>query len=354
MRTDAGFPLGRHDEAIPAASGSAASSSAAPDAPALRDARKLVQGTLRRGQENFTILSHLVPGPLRDDYAAVYAFCRVADDLADDRAPGESAPEGNARALAALRRFREGLHWCAAGASGAGPAHLSLQHRALFIALHASMRARRLSREPFDHLLDAFEQDQIVTRYETWDQVLAYCTRSANPVGRMILALHGYGDGNMGPGTDDESRRRLAASDAICTGLQLANFWQDVRRDLLERDRVYVPIADVSVTSDNLRAWLDRQNDQRVRRQYADALRTLVARSWDYFHGGKPLAGLVDRRTAWSTWLFRRAGEEVLRQIERNDYTTLWERVKVPKATRVGLLLQAVGGYILGQRPSSN
>lgn len=345
MRTEAGFPKVGRDAAERAGAASGHES------PTLREAQSVVRQTLIRGSENFTILSWLVPFHLRADYAAIYAFCRVADDLADDRMPGESVADGNARALAELRSFREGLHWCAAGAVGAGPASLSQEHRALFVALHATIQGRRLSREPFDYLLDAFEQDQTVTRYETWDQVLAYCTRSANPVGRLVLALHGYGDANMGPGDDEVARKRLAASDAICTGLQLANFWQDVRRDLVERDRVYIPSTEVGIAANDLRAWLTSSSDPEVRRRFGDALRTLANRTWHQFEAGKPLASLVDRRTAWSTWLFRCAGEEVLSQIEHNQYATLWDRVKVPTVTRASLLLQAFGGYLLGLRP---
>lgn len=316
-------------------------------------ARRQVPGNLRAmQQENFIVLSVLVPKRLRDDYLAIYMFCRAADDIADERLEAESPDAGNRRALAELQLFRKGLDWALTFTDPShAPLGLSESRRLILETVAERIAQRRLSREPFDYLLDAFEQDQRVTRYETWDQVLAYCTRSANPVGRLVLAIHGYGDGNMGPGADDESRRRLAASDAICTGLQLANFWQDVRRDLLERDRVYVPSEEVRVTADDLRSWLDRHDDPQARRKFADALQALVARSWDQFNAGKPLAALVDRRTAWSTWLFRRAGEQVLRQIERNEFTTLWDRVKVPKSTRARLFLQAMGGYILGRRP---
>ena len=343
MRTEAGFPNDAPGASAPGIAD-----------PRVRVRRQVPDAPLAMQQENFIVLSLLVPKLLHNDYLAIYMFCRAADDIADERFEGETSDAGNARALAALRLFRKGLDWALTFTDTShAPAGLSESHRYILERVANTIAERRFSREPFDYLLDAFEQDQTVTRYETWDQVLAYCTRSANPVGRMVLAIHGYGDGNMGPGTDDESHQRLAASDAICTGLQLANFWQDVRRDLVERDRVYIPTDEVGITVDDLRAWLDRPADPQARKRYADALRSLVDRSWTHFEAGKPLAGLVDRRTAWSTWLFRRAGEVVLRQIEENNYTTLWDRVKVSKSARVRLLLQAMGGYILGLRPQA-
>jgi squalene synthase HpnC len=303
-------------------------------------------------QENFIVLSVLVPKALADDYAAIYAFCRAADDIADERFEGESPAEGNARALAELRVFRQGLDWAlSAQDESQAPAGLSESRRLILQIVADTIAHRNLSREPFDWLLDAFEQDQAVTRYQNWSQLLAYCARSADPVGRLVLALHGYGDASMTPGHDDESRRRFAASDAICTGLQLANFWQDVRRDLLERDRVYIPSDDTGIRAEDLRAWLNASSDAHIRQQYAAALRSLVERSWSCFAAGKPLSTLVDRRTAWSTWLFRRAGEVVLRRLEQQNFTSLWERVTVPKSTRAALLLQAIGGYILHRRP---
>ena len=190
-----------------------------------------------------------------------------------------------------------------------------------------------------------------MTRYAHWHELLAYCQGSANPVGRIVLALHGYGDAGM---TGDEQRTpeersRLAASDAICTGLQLANFWQDVRRDLLERDRVYLPSQDTGLGSEELRSWLSRGDDPTVRRRFADELRMLVRQTWACFDAGRILPELVDQRTGWATWLYRRAGQAVLVQIEQQGFATLWERVRVPTSTRVGLLARAIGGNVLGR-----
>ena len=170
---------------------------------------------LARGRyENFSVLSALVPRELRDDFAALYAFCRWADDL------GDEVPSTD-RALELLSWWRRELQQCFDGE----PRH------PVFIALAPTIERHKLPIEPFDHLIQAFEQDQTVTRYETWEQVLAYCRRSADPVGRLVLMIAGE------PRTDD----LFELSDAICTALQLTNHWQDIRRDMIERDRVYVP-----------------------------------------------------------------------------------------------------------------
>ncbi|MEX1018001.1 MAG: squalene synthase HpnC, partial [Phycisphaeraceae bacterium] len=171
---------------------------------------------LTRAQyENFTVVSWLLPKRLREPFTHVYAFCRWADDLGDETGDRQ-------RSLELLHWWRDELDRCYAGQ----PRH------PVYIALQPTIERFDIPRQPFDDLIDAFIQDQTVTRYQSWDQLLDYCTRSANPVGRLVLYLCGH---------RDEQRQRL--SDATCTALQLANFWQDVRRDILERDRVYIPEA---------------------------------------------------------------------------------------------------------------
>src|SRR5262249_22466811 len=154
--------------------------------------------------ENFPVLSFLLPRRLRQDFANVYAFCRTADDLADEG-------EDPAQRRVLLAAWRQELRQCFAGK----PAH------PYFVALQETVRRHALEIRPFEDLLDAFEQDQDVTRYESWDELLRYCERSANPVGRIVLAL-----------CDQLDEERAALSDQTCTALQLVNFWQDVRRDI--------------------------------------------------------------------------------------------------------------------------
>src|SRR5437762_6402062 len=163
--------------------------------------------------ENFTLTTYLLPRHLRQHFYNVYAYCRWADDLADE------IPD-RAHALELLNWWGEELHRCYAGS----PSH------AVFVALAGTVRKFEIPIEPFEDLLTAFCQDQTVHRYATWDGVLDYCRYSANPVGRLVLYLCGY---------RDSERQRL--SDATCTALQVANFWQDVSRDL-EKGRIYIPL----------------------------------------------------------------------------------------------------------------
>ena len=167
--------------------------------------------------ENFTVATLLVPPRLRQHLANVYAFARWADDLADEAA-------SPAEASAALADWRRQLADCFAGR----PRH------PVFVALDETVRATGVTREPFANLIDAFEQDQVKTRYATRAELLDYCRRSADPVGRIVLALEGCHDPEL-----------VRMSDAICTGLQLVNFWQDITRDRLA-GRVYLPQDDMA------------------------------------------------------------------------------------------------------------
>ena len=196
------------------------------------DAERRTRQLAHSHYENFSVVSLLLPRALRQDFCNIYAFCRVADDLGDELGDRDAS-------AAALASLREKLLACHAGDADA----------VLFVALRETLRRHAIPPEPFLDLIDAFEQDQRVTRYATYAELLDYCRRSANPVGRLVLYLSGYGDAE---------RQRL--SDATCTALQLANFWQDVRRDLLDRDRVYLPAEDMArfgVTEADLRAGID-------------------------------------------------------------------------------------------------
>ncbi|BAM04135.1 squalene/phytoene synthase family protein [Phycisphaera mikurensis] len=183
-----------------------------PDAPtAQTDART------RGRRENFPVLSWLVPRRLQPAYAAVYRFCRAADDAADR--PGD--PAENLQRLAELRAGVASLY-------GGLPGRAA--DRAVFGPLGAAVRGFGLPRAAFDDLLDAFEQDQRQSHYATWEDLLGYCRRSADPVGRLVLKIHGV-----------EDAERLALSDATCTALQLTNNLQDLRPDLLTLGRSYLP-----------------------------------------------------------------------------------------------------------------
>src|ERR1700681_4437305 len=177
------------------------------------DAQKYTRWLATHHYENFNVVSWLLPAELHQHFYNVYAYCRWADDL------GDEVPE-TARALELLNWWERELDGCYEGR----PAH------PVFVALRETIVAKDIPKQPFADLLKAFRQDQTVKRYQTWDAVLDYCMHSANPVGRLVLYLCGY---------RDEQRQLL--SDATCTALQLANFWQDVSRDL-EKGRIYIPL----------------------------------------------------------------------------------------------------------------
>lgn len=284
-------------------------------------ALQYVRGLAVSHYENFSVLSSLVPPELRDDFAAVYAFCRWADDLGDETGRDQAA---RTRSLELLAWWRRELASCARGE----PQH------PVFVALSETMRRHALPTGPFEDLISAFEQDQTVTAYETWEQVLDYCRRSADPVGRIVLMLAGYR-----PERDDAGR--FAMSDATCTGLQLINFWQDARRDLLERDRVYIPSRDTGVTPAMLRDWLNRPNDPAARVPYIRAVRPLVERTREIMDRGRGLPALLDERIRPVVWLFGAGGRSVLHAVERCGCATLWHRPRLTKFRKASLVGRA-------------
>lgn len=336
--------------------------------------------------ENFSVLTRLVPETLRDDFAAVYAFCRWADDLGDETGSDEAA---RARSTRLLAWWREELNECFAWAgveasAGETPAPTCIKPTAgetpappettatagetpappktaagsavgegkppthpVFIALAETARkhhAHGLTSQPFDDLIRAFEQDQLVRRYQTWDQVVDYCTRSADPVGRIVLMLGGYAPPTIAP----ENAERYRLSDLTCTALQLINFWQDVQRDLLERDRVYLPEAETGATAEVLREWMRRGSkdggyDPGARVAYIRMLRPLVERTAGMFEESRALSGMLDPSTGSASigpvvGLFHAGGEAILKAVRAGGYTTLWHRPRLGKVTK-GLLL---------------
>lgn len=260
--------------------------------------------------ENFHVVSFLLPKRLHQDFYNVYAFCRWADDLGDEIGDTQES-------LRLLQWWRGELH--AMYESGA------VKHP-VFVALKGTASQYNLPRELFDDLITAFERDQSITRYNNFEELFDYCRYSANPVGRLVLALCGYQDAE-----------RQALSDATCTALQLANHWQDVTVDLL-KDRVYLPLDVMQRHGYPLEALLKRQCDARFREAMKDAVG--VARG--LFLKGLPLAGMVDRRLAIDLELFSRGGLRVLEKIEQQDYNVLRARPAISKIERVGLLLGAV------------
>ncbi len=259
--------------------------------------------------ENFQVVSFLLPKRLHQDFYNVYAFCRWADDLGDEI--GDTA-----ESLRLLKWWREQLHAMYAGESS----------HPVFVALEGTAARHQLPIEPFDDLITAFEQDQTVTRYANFEELFRYCRYSANPVGRLVLGLCGYRDA-----------ARAELSDATCTALQLANFWQDVTVDWA-KDRVYLPLGLLTKYGSSVDAIATRRFDQNFR----GAMKEAVEVAHGLFLKGLPLAGQVDRRLAIDLELFSRGGMKVLEKIERQDYNVLAARPAISKVERVGLLLSAI------------
>src|SRR6058998_3310616 len=202
-----------------------------------REAEAFCRALARSHYENFTVISFLLPRRLRQHFANVYAYCRVSDDLADETRDPQ-------RALQLLDEWNEHLNLCYQGKA----------IHPVFVALGSTIREFQIPKQPFEDLLAAFRQDQTKSRYRTWQELLDYCRNSANPVGRLVLYLCGYRDPD-----------RQALSDFTCTALQLANFWQDVSRDL-DKDRIYIP-EDLMASNGLAEADLfDRRFDGRYRR----------------------------------------------------------------------------------------
>ena len=260
--------------------------------------------------ENFHVVSVLLPKRLHQDFYNVYAFCRWSDDLGDEI--GDTT-----ESLRLLRWWRGELH---ALYKGEKPAH------PVFVALSRTIQRHALPMAPFDDLITAFVQDQTVTRYADWDGVLGYCVNSANPVGRLVLLLCGY---------RDEERFRL--SDATCTALQLANFWQDVTVDL-KKDRVYLPL--------HLFARHGYTVEELFAGRCTPAFRAVMVDAVDYaqrlFVEGLPLVGLLNRRLGLDIDLFSRGGMKVLDKIRAQDYDVLKSRPAVTTSDRVRLLLASL------------
>lgn len=298
-------------------------------APTTDEALTYVRALAHSHYENFSVLSRLVPEPMRDDFAAVYAFCRWSDDLGDEIG---STPEARRRSLELLGWWRGELERCFAFVGGRSPAPPS---HPVFVALAETVRRRGLPIRPFDDLIRAFEQDQSVTRYRTWDELIDYCSLSANPVGRLVLGIGGI-DGAR-PGDD----ALLRMSDATCTALQLTNHWQDVRRDLLERDRIYIPLEETGLTGERLRQWLPMGERPEARVAYIRAMRPLVSRTRDLFREGRGLPRALGRDLAGVVWLFGAGGEAVLSRIERIGCATLWERPRLTRLDKLALVMAA-------------
>jgi squalene synthase HpnC len=286
-----------------------------PNGCSLTEARKYTHWLATHHYENFSVVSWLLPKELHQHFYNVYAYCRWADDLGDEIPSKE-------RALELLDWWETELEACYEGR----PSH------PVFVALRETIVAKDIPQKPFADLLKAFRQDQVVKRYATWDGVLDYCLYSANPVGRLVLYLCGY---------RDEQRQRL--SDATCTALQLANFWQDVSRDL-KIGRIYIPLDRAAEHGLSEQDIVDRRFDQR----YVALIRELIGHTRGLFEKGLPLSKMVDGKLSIDLEMFSKGGLAVLEAIERIGYDTLHQRPEVSKGKQMRLLGRAVVTYVFG------
>jgi squalene synthase HpnC len=285
-----------------------------PVAPSLEESRAFCEHLARSHYENFSVASWFLPARLRQHFFNVYAYCRISDDLGDE--------VGNpAASLLLLDQWQKELEACYAGS----PRH------PVFVALAETVRTFEIPQQEFSDLLTAFRQDQTITRYETFDDLLGYCRNSANPVGHLVLYLCGY---------RDAERQKL--SDYTCTALQLANFWQDVSVDY-EKGRIYLPLESLrrfGVTEEDLTA-------SRNTSAFCEMMRFEVARAREWFERGLPLVSKVDKELAIDLELFTRGGQEILNAIEKQGYAVLGRRPSISKSRKLALVARAALGKLL-------
>ena len=286
------------------------------EAPTLVEARDYCARLARMHYENFSVASWFLPRHLRQHFFNVYSYCRISDDLGDEVGDTEAS-------LELLDQWQSELDVCYDGS----PKH------PVFVALAETVRRFEIPKHEFSDLLIAFRQDQTITRFETFDDVLAYCHYSANPVGHLVLYLCGY---------RDAERQQL--SDFTCTALQLANFWQDVSVDY-DKGRIYLPLEDLrrfDVTEEQI---AKNQNTS----AFCSMMKFEVERARDWFHRGLPLVGKVDRELAIDLDLFSRGGLEILNAIEKQGYAVLGNRPAISKSRKLALVAHAAMAKLFGR-----
>lgn len=260
-----------------------------------------------RHRENFTVASWLIPRSLRPHMYAVYAYCRTVDDIGDE-AYGDR--------VAQLDAWETELRRCYDGSAS----------EPVFVALQASIRQFDIPIEPFLRLIEANRRDQRTHRYETFDELLDYCSHSANPVGHLVLYLLGHRDA-----------RRQSLADSTCTALQLANIWQDVSVDL-GKGRIYIPREDI--------VRFGYSEEQLLSGAYNEPFRHLMAfevtRTRALFAHGLDLIPLVSGRLRFELRLFTLGGLAVLRAVERANYDVLTKRAQVSGRQKLWLGLRGL------------
>ena len=279
--------------------------------PELARAYAYCERLARSHYENFPVASRLLPARMRPHIAAIYAFARLADDMADE---GDRPP---ADRLADLDAWDACLNAAALGAVERGEPHAEV-----FLALRHTIEACGLPVQLFHDLVSAFRQDVTTTRYATWDDLMDYCRRSANPVGRLVLRVAGYDRADLD-----------ASSDAVCTALQLTNFWQDLEVDW-RKGRVYVPgsvLASASASTDDLAA-------RRITAEWRTALDEVTARTRALFASGRAVCDAVGGRLGLelrATWI---GGSRILDKLEASGFDVFRRRPTLTAADAPAVL----------------
>ena len=284
----------------------------------------------RAHYENFPVASWMLPRQMRPHIAAIYMFARIADDFADE---GAVEPEERLQRLDAWRRrLRHSLSGVSDGwfqpnvVDSQSTTAVSADQKSLFLALANTIQSRRLPVALFEDLLSAFEQDVVVHRYQSWDQLLDYCSRSANPVGRLVLRVAGHDD----PALD-------RASDCLCTALQLTNFWQDFARDY-SAGRLYLPADDTdAVGADEADLAVGRLTPA-----WQEALALVSARTRELFAEGRDVCDGVGGRLSMElrlTWL---GGVGILERLERSGFDVFAQRPTLGWRDGAGMLWRTV------------
>lgn len=283
-------------------------------APSLVEAREYCRKLATRHYENFSVATWFLPKRLRQHFYNVYAYCRISDDLGDEVGDAQAS-------LRLLDQWEAELNACYA----ATPRH------PVFVALAETVQKFKIPQREFSDLLTAFRQDQKVSRYKTFDDLLGYCKNSANPVGHLVLYLCGYQDAE-----------RQLFSDFTCTALQLANFWQDVSVDY-SKGRIYLPLEDLhrfAVSEDDIA-------HQRNTPAFLEMMKFEVERAREWFRQGLPLVQKVDRELAIDIELFSRGGQEILNAIEQQGYAVLGRRPVISRSRKLALVARAALGKLV-------
>jgi len=284
------------------------------NAPNLAEAQDYCRRLASTHYENFSVATWFLPEPLRQHFFNVYAYCRISDDLGDEVGDPQAA-------LQLLDQWECELNACYSGK----PKH------PVFVALADTVQKFEIPRQTFVDLLTAFRQDQTVSRYPTFNNLLGYCRYSANPVGHLVLYICGHRD-----------PERQVLSNFTCTALQLANFWQDVSVDYA-KGRIYLPLED-------LERFGVRESDIAARQNtpaFCEMMRFEVGRAREWFERGLPLAKTVDRALAIDIELFTRGGLEILNAIERQGHKVLGCRPVISKSRKLALVARAALGKLL-------